>query len=127
MALIVQLHDGVAIHKCPLDKPKLSIGRNSNCDIFIDDVVVSTAHAVIEKVENPDSGMEAEYYIQDLGSTNGTHVNNRAVTRQKLSHDDVIRIGWVNFKFIDETQADADQTAKIHKSWIPGVYYTKGD
>jgi pSer/pThr/pTyr-binding forkhead associated (FHA) protein len=117
MALIVQLHDGVAIHKCPLDKPKLSIGRNSNCDIFIDDVVVSTAHAVIEKVENPDSGMEAD----------GTHVNNRAVTRQKLSHDDVIRIGWVNFKFIDETQADADQTAKIHKSWIPGVYYTKGD
>jgi len=125
MALIVQLHDGVAINKCPLDKPKLSIGRSSNCDIFIDDVVVSTSHAVIEKIENPDAGPETEYYIQDLGSTNGTHVNNRAVTRQKLSHDDVIRIGWVNFKFIDETKTDADQTAKIHKSWIPGVYYTK--
>jgi pSer/pThr/pTyr-binding forkhead associated (FHA) protein len=125
MALIVQLHDGVAINKCPLNKPKFSIGRSSQCDIFIDDAVVSTAHAVIERVEKPDGGSEVEYYIQDLGSTNGTHVNNRTVTRRKLNHDDVIRIGWVNFKFIDETKADPEQTAKIHKSWIPGVYYAK--
>jgi len=34
-------------------------------------------------------------------------------------------VGWVSFKFIDETKADPDQTAKIHKSWIPGVFYTK--
>jgi pSer/pThr/pTyr-binding forkhead associated (FHA) protein len=125
MALIVQLHDGVAINKCPIDKPELSIGRSSQCDIFIDDAVVSTAHAVIEKLESPESGTEFEYYIRDMGSTNGTRVNNRAVTHQKLHHDDVIRIGWVNFKFIDETKVDPEQTAKIHKSWIPGVYYTK--
>jgi pSer/pThr/pTyr-binding forkhead associated (FHA) protein len=124
MALIAQLHDGVAINKCPLDKPKLTIGRSSDCDIFIDDAVVSTEHAVIEKVENPDSGTQIDYYIHDLASTNGTLVNGEAVTRQKLSHNDVIRVGWVNFKFIDENKADPDQTAKIHKSWIPGVYYT---
>lgn len=125
MALIVQLHEGVAINKCRLDKPKFRIGRSSQCDIFIDDAVVSTAHAVIERLENPQSATEVEYYIQDLESTNGTHVNNCPVTRRKLQHDDVIRIGWVNFKFVDETKADSDQTAKIHKSWIPGVYYTK--
>jgi len=124
MALIAQLHDGVAINKCPLDKPKLTIGRSSDCDIFIDDAVVSTEHAVIEKVENPDSGTPIDYYIHDLASTNGTLVNGEAVTLQKLSHNDVIRVGWVNFKFIDENKADPDQTAKIHKSWIPGVYYT---
>ena len=50
MALIVQLHEGVAINKCPLDKPKLSIGRSPQCDIFIDDAVVSVEHAVIEKL-----------------------------------------------------------------------------
>ena len=125
MALIVQLHDGVAINKCPIDKPELTIGRSSQCDIFIDDSVVSTAHAVIEKSQKPDSGAEFEYYIRDMGSTNGTHVNNQPVTHQQLHHDDVIRIGWVSFKFIDETKADPEQTAKIHKSWIPGVYYTK--
>ena len=125
MALIAQLHDGVAINKCQLDKPELTIGRSSECDIFIDDAVVSTLHAVIEKVEHHDSTTDNEYYIQDQGSTNGTLVNGEAVQRHKLIHDDVIRVGWVNFKFIDETKADGIQTAKIHKSWIPGVYYTK--
>ena len=125
MALIAQLHDGVAINKCPLDKPELTIGRSSNCDIFIDDAVVSTLHATIERAEQLDCAAEIEYIIQDKGSTNGTLVNGEPVNRQTLNHEDVIRIGWVNFKFIDETKLDASQTAKIHKSWIPGVYYTK--
>ena len=125
MALIVQLHDGVAINKCPIDGPRLTIGRASDCDIFIDDAVVSSLHAVIVKVDRQDSGAETEYFIEDQGSTNGTLVNGEGITRRKLSHDDLIRVGWVNFKFIDETKADPEQTAKIHKSWIPGVYYTK--
>jgi pSer/pThr/pTyr-binding forkhead associated (FHA) protein len=123
MALIAQLHDGVAINKCPLDKPEFTIGRSSDCDVFIDDAVVSTLHAVIEKVEHHDIATDKEYYIQDQGSTNGTLVNGEAVQRHKLNHEDVIRVGWVNFKFIDETKAETDQTAKIHKSWIPGVFY----
>ena len=125
MALIVQLHDGVAINKCPLEGTQLTIGRSSECDIFIDDSVVSTLHAIIEKVEKSEAGADFEYFIHDQGSTNGTLVNGETVTRQILNHDDVIRIGWVNFKFIDETKADPEQTAKIHKSWIPGVYYSK--
>ena len=125
MALIVQLHDGVAINKCSLDKPKFSIGRSPDCDIYIDDTVVSADHAVIEMIENPDAAGGAEYYIEDQGSTNCTFVNEQEIKRHKLNHDDIIRVGWVNFKFIDETKADPDKTAKIHKSWIPGVYYSK--
>ena len=125
MALIVQLHDGVAINKCSLDKPKFSIGRSPDCDIYIDETVVSSDHAVIEMIENPDAAGEAEYYIEDQGSTNCTFVNELEIKRHKLNHDDIIRVGWVKFKFIDETQADPDKTAKIHKSWIPGVYYSK--
>ena len=125
MALIVQLHDGVAINKCPLDKPELSIGRSPDCDIFIDDDVVSSEHAVIEKVDSPAPGVAPEFYVRDQKSTNGTQVNGQKITRHKRDHEDVIRIGWVDFKFIDETKADPEQTAKIHKSWIPGVYYTE--
>ncbi|MGB5747440.1 MAG: FHA domain-containing protein [Desulfobacterales bacterium] len=125
MALIVQLHEGVAINKCPLDQPRLRIGRSPECDIFIDDAVVSSEHAVIEKIESPDSKGAFEYYLEDQNSTNGTFLNDEKTTRQKLNHEDVIRVGWVSFKFIDETKADPDQTAKIHKSWIPGVFYTK--
>ena len=125
MALIVQLHEGVAVNKCPLDQPRLRIGRSPECDIFIDDAVVSTEHAVIEKIENPDPKGVVDYYLEDRNSTNGTFLNDEKTTRQQLKHDDVIRIGWVSFKFIDETKADPEKTAKIHKSWIPGVFYTK--
>jgi pSer/pThr/pTyr-binding forkhead associated (FHA) protein len=125
MALVVQLHEGVAVNKCPLDQPRLRIGRNPECDIFIDDAVVSSEHAVIEKIENPDSKGTAEYYLEDQNSTNGTFLNDEKASRQKLKHNDVIRVGWVSFKFIDESKADPTKTAKIHKSWIPGVFYTK--
>lgn len=125
MALIVQLHEGVAVNKCPLDQPRLRIGRSPECDIFIDDAVVSSEHAVIEKVENQDSKGSFDYFLEDRDSTNGTFLNDEKTTRQKLKHDDVIRIGWASFKFIDESRMDSEKTAKIHKSWIPGVYYTK--
>ena len=125
MALIVQLHEGVAVNKCPLDQPRLRIGRSPDCDIFIDDAVVSSEHAVIEKIESPDSRGSFDYYLEDQNSTNGTFLNDEKAARQKLVHDDVIRIGWVSFKFIDETKMDPEKTAKIHKSWIPGVFYTK--
>ena len=87
--------------------------------------MVSAEHARIERVEEADPQAAAGYYIRDLNSTNGTFVNNQKIERHKLLHEDLIRVGWVTFKFIDETKADPDQTAKIHKSWIPGVYYTK--
>ena len=125
MALIVKLHEGVAVNKCPLDQPRLRIGRSPECDIFIDDAVVSTEHAVIERIEGPDSKGVVDYYLEDCNSTNGTFLNEAKTTRQKLKHEDVIRIGWASFKFIDETKADPEKTAKIHKSWIPGVFYTK--
>jgi pSer/pThr/pTyr-binding forkhead associated (FHA) protein len=125
MAMLVQFSDGVAAKKFQLKQSPLRIGRNPNSDIFIDDAVVSQAHAVIEGIASDEAPQTVEYYIQDLGSTNQTFVNNKAVERSKLQHDDVIRIGFSSFKFVDENQANPHQTAKIYKSWIPHVYYTK--
>ena len=126
MPMIVQLHEGVALKKFVLDdKPILRIGRDPQSDIFIDDGVVSAEHAVIEMKEGTESQKLPEFYIKDLGSTNKTYVNGEEITSKKLEHNDIIRVGWNNFKFIDETKKDPDKTAKIHKSWVPGVYYTK--
>jgi pSer/pThr/pTyr-binding forkhead associated (FHA) protein len=125
MAMIVQLHEGVAIKKFKLNKPALSLGRDPESDIFIDNTVVSSKHAIITVDLQPESGGGPLYYIEDLNSTNSTYVNGEKITRHLLVHDDVIRIGWNHFKFIDEAQAGPNQTAKIKKSWIPGVYYTE--
>ena len=47
MAMVIQMHEGVAINKFKLDKPVLIIGRDPASDFFIDNSVVSTEHAVI--------------------------------------------------------------------------------
>jgi pSer/pThr/pTyr-binding forkhead associated (FHA) protein len=127
MAMIIQLHEGVAIKKFKLDKPTLSMGRDPESDIFIDNPVVSSQHAVITVEASTEGGGKAQYLIEDLKSTNSTYVNGKKIERHQLAHNDLIRIGWNNFKFIDEAQADPNQTAKIKKSWIPGVYYTEDE
>jgi pSer/pThr/pTyr-binding forkhead associated (FHA) protein len=125
MAILVLLHEGLTIKKIPIEKPELSIGRLTDCDIYLDDSMVSGRHAKIEMLESPDKKGLFNYFIQDLDSTNHTVVNGEMISRKKLEHSDKIRIGRHLFKFIDETAALNDKTAKLHKSWIPGVYYTK--
>jgi len=126
MARIVQLMDGITTAQFEIDKPEFHIGRAPESDIYIDDASVSSDHCIIESI-TPDDAEEqpTEYYVRDLGSTNGTYVNIDRVERQRLVHEDVIRVGLKNLKFIDEHSAEYVKTAKIKKSWIPGVYYTK--
>lgn len=125
MASIVQMHEGVVINKFPVDKPLLRIGRDPHNDVVIDDKVVSLEHAIIEIEDDPDKKDIKKYYIKDLESTNGTHVNGKTISRQRLNNNDVIRVGWNTFKFIDKGERKPEKTLKIHKSWIPRVYYTK--
>jgi pSer/pThr/pTyr-binding forkhead associated (FHA) protein len=125
MAILVLLHEGLTIKKIAIEKPETTIGRSTDCDIFLDDNMVSANHAKIEMKESTRNKGGFDYFIQDLGSTNQTFVNNDAISRKKLEHNDKIRIGRHLFKFIDEAAALGDKTAKLHKSWIPGVYYTE--
>lgn len=125
MPILALIHEGLTVQTIPLEKPQLSIGRRPDADLFLDDKMVSSRHAVIEvKVDAKQEG-SAEYYIQDLESTNHTYVNGEKIDRHQLVHEDRIRIGKYLFKFFDETAALDEKTTKLHKSWIPGVYYTK--
>ena len=122
MAMLVQFHEGVAIKKFSLDKTSFRIGRDPHSDVFINEAVVSTDHAVIHSV---DEQGKLVHYIEDLNSTNRTFVNSEPISRQRLNHDDEIRIGWNTFRFIEESSATKQKTSKIYKSWIPRVFYTK--
>lgn len=125
MAMLIQLSDDSAGIKVPLDKPQLSIGRGDENDISIDDELVSKSHALIEAVPSEEEPGRVDFFIHDQESTNRTYVNEQLVTLHRLKHDDVIRIGKNNFRFVDEQTEEMEETSKLHKSWIPGVYYTK--
>jgi len=121
MAILAQLSDNVVTHRFVLEKPLTLLGRLTECDVCIDSLEVSAHHAQIER-----SDEQGAYFIQDLGSTNHTFVNEKPIEqRTQLHHEDVIRIGWTVFKFLDESNPDHRKTKKIHKSWIPGIYYTR--
>ncbi len=125
MAMLVQLVDGVASNKFVIQRRSVQVGRAPDNDIYIDDPMVSSHHAVIEVEEPQDADLPNTYFIRDLDSTNSTFVNDKKVTRQQLKHEDVVRFGLHSFKFLDEAALDIEKTKKIKKSWIPGVYYTK--
>ena len=53
-------------------KERLVIGREPECDLNLFHVGVSRRHAIVER-------REEGYVLRDLGSTNGTYVNDRAI------------------------------------------------
>ena len=127
MAMLVLTHEGLTLKSIPLDKAEVCIGRKPDVDIYIDDKLASQKHAKIEMKPVAKRKGVVEFYLEDLNSTNHTYVNGEQIDRKKLIHEDLIRIGKHVFKFIDESQAVGDKTTKLHKSWIPGVYYTKDE
>lgn len=125
--MLLQLDGDVVINKFTISAKKTLIGRRVECDITIDDISVSGEHATLEVEDSVEYTGEFNYYIHDLGSTNGSFVNEVEAKRQRLKHNDTIRIGWINFKFYDESkeQDTLEKTSKIKKSWIPGVFLGK--
>ena len=123
MATIIQTVDGVVANRFNIKKTALKFGRTSDSQVQIDDLAVSNEHAQII-IETGDTGITG-YFLEDLGSTNGSFINEEKVTRQQLHHKDTIRIGWNMFTFIDENEVNLEKTSKVKKSWIPGVYFTK--
>lgn len=74
-------------NKISLDKPQLDIGREISNDIPIIEPEVSRKHARL--VQQDDS-----YLIEDLGSTNGTFINDvRVSIPQLLKTGDIITLG----------------------------------
>lgn len=56
------------------------------------------------------------WFVEDLGSSNGTQVNGRKVSKFELQDGDVIQVGVVTLKFLEsEPESGADDTSQ--KSW----------
>lgn len=82
--LIVTRHGAVAGNHF-IDEAAFAIGAAEGNDLRLDGAGVSRDHARIVTIGN-------DSILEDLGSTNGTLVNGRPVTRHILQHDDVIEI-----------------------------------
>lgn len=94
MAALIQFASGAPGIKYSLDKRHITIGREcSGNDICLPCSYVSKHHARIEVVDSLTVPGSFDVYVEDLGSTNKTYVNEEPVTRCKLEEGDVLRIG----------------------------------
>ena len=76
-----------------LETEPLSIGRDPTNVIVVEDVGVSRRHAVIERLGD-------RAVVRDLGSKNGTFVNDETVDEQILGDGDLVHVGHTTYKFL---------------------------
>ena len=76
-----------------ISEERTSIGRSPESEIFLDDVTVSRSHAVIER-----NG--STFALNDLGSLNGTYINNQSLKTAPLTCGDEIQIGKFHLIFV---------------------------
>src|SRR4029079_16122662 len=86
------------------------IGRDPSCHIWLDDPDVSRRHARIRIESNTNSAL-----LEDLERTNGTLVGrSRVVSQTPLVDGDLIRIGPIQLKFRDTSDA-SQKTRRIRR------------
>lgn len=86
MSKLLVFLPGAVSHAIELRLPRLHIGRHGHNTIALPDPRVSGVHAVLQHTE---SG----WWIEDLGSTNGTWLNGKRINASILLPDDVLRLG----------------------------------
>jgi pSer/pThr/pTyr-binding forkhead associated (FHA) protein len=94
--LIVKLKDTpleeILLHKFPI-----TIGREKDNDVSIDNLAISRYHAKIFQDGS-------QYGIEDLNSGNGTFVNDKKVKKDFLQNKDEILVGKHTLVFLDEEE-----------------------
>ncbi|HEY7349723.1 MAG TPA: FHA domain-containing protein [Ktedonobacterales bacterium] len=92
-----------------LNKAVITIGRSSECDVFIPDASISRQHAQILR-------QETGWYVQDLGSRNGAALNGQRLSSpQRLVDGDTLTIGNIPLRYLsahEESEASEEARAE---------------
>jgi hypothetical protein len=90
--------EGVEIRHVYLAKDRTLLGRKDSNDIVLDNAAVSSQHCVFEL-----KGL-ADVFVEDLGSTNGTFVNNARIKRHQLQDDDVVAVAGFRVRYLQASE-----------------------
>jgi pSer/pThr/pTyr-binding forkhead associated (FHA) protein len=91
-ALLALVEDGSVVKEFSLEGERMVIGRLEGSDVQISDPGASRRHAEVRRDGN-------DYVLVDLGSTNGTLVNEAPVSEHTLEEGDRITIGRTVLEF----------------------------
>lgn len=94
--------------KYNLEQETILLGRSSKSDIQVDQESVSRNHA---KIINTGKTI----ILRDLGSTNGTFVNDEAIDEYVLRDGDFVKIGRTIFKFLSGNNIENSYHEEIYR------------
>ncbi len=92
-ALVIRSGGGRVGESFPLERDRMTIGRRPDSDVFLDDVTVSRDHALLVR-------RNGDFYLDDLGSLNGTYVNRRRIESHRLADGDELQVGKYKLTFL---------------------------
>ncbi|MBW2609764.1 MAG: FHA domain-containing protein [Deltaproteobacteria bacterium] len=102
MARMILMFNKQVVKEYPILKDSITVGRNEDNTISIDNLAVSGYHARIDPAGS-------DFILTDLQSTNGTFVNDKKIVSHKLSHGDNVMIGKHVLLFVATgKEADAE-------------------
>ncbi|MCX6386349.1 MAG: FHA domain-containing protein [Solirubrobacterales bacterium] len=92
-ALVIRAGGGRVGESFVLQGERVTIGRDPDCGVFLDDVTVSRDHAILVR-------RAQEWSLDDCGSLNGSYVNRRRVDSSRLTDGDELQIGKYKLTFL---------------------------
>ena len=92
-ALVIRAGGGRVGESFALEGARARIGRRPDSDVFLDDITVSRDHALL--IHRSDA-----WYLDDLGSLNGSYVNRRRIESHRLEDGDELQIGKYKLTFL---------------------------
>lgn len=115
MATLIVIFGGKEERTYTLDRPRMVVGREPQCEIAIDNLGISRQHCAL--VTKGDA-----FVVQDLGSANGTFVNGKKIVEHFLNDGDEIFLGKYVLKFKNEGQSKSE--APRDSSVVPDTLNT---
>jgi pSer/pThr/pTyr-binding forkhead associated (FHA) protein len=114
--LILSL-DGALIQEYPLSKERMTIGRKADNDIVINNLAVSSVHAVVVTILN-------DSFMEDMDSTNGLIINGVPAKKHFLQNEDIVEIGKYSLKYLNDhvsqtSAADFEKTMILRAPVLP--------
>src|SRR5262245_62494024 len=107
-ACLVILYGGELGRRIPLSPVEASIGRDDDNAIHVDIDTISRRHARLFV-------RMGAHWLEDLGSTNGTFLNEERLSRSMpLRNGDLLRCGGAVFKFIEGGNLEAQYHEAIY-------------
>lgn len=88
------------------------LGRGADCAVRTDDAMVSRKNCKI-------SYTTGRWMVEDLGSSNGTFVNEVRIQKQALNHADVVRCGTLQVRFVETADPIATAQPQVTPSQKP--------